>query len=71
MEDREIMSEENETVSETAPPFSLGDVTRTIMKKGLRGAIDDPEQGPHVHLTVLLILILIVSFLIILITQFI
>ena len=57
-------------ISETAPPYSLVTVWRTIKDKGLLKALDDPEQGPHVHLTLLLGTILVVSFVIIAITKF-
>ncbi|MBN1538959.1 MAG: hypothetical protein JW939_02355 [Candidatus Thermoplasmatota archaeon] len=58
-------------ISETAPSFSLPRIFGTIREKGFLGALDDPEQGPHVHLTVLLATVFVVSVLIILITEFI
>jgi hypothetical protein len=57
-------------VSGTPPPFKISKVLSTLMSKGIGGALDDPEQGPHVHLTLLLIAILLVSGLIILATSF-
>ena len=56
-------------LSSTPPPYSLGKVFRTIMSKGVVSALDDPEQGPHVHLTLLLGAILVVAGLIILISS--
>ena len=56
-------------ISETAPSFSLPKIIGTIREKGFLGALDDPEQGPHVHLTVLLATVFVVSVLIILITE--
>lgn len=57
-------------ISMTAPPFSLGKVVSTMKDKGLIGALEDPEQGPHVHLTLLLVTIFVVSFGIVFITSF-
>ena len=56
-------------ISMTAPYFSLGKVAGTIRRKGLVGALEDPEQGPHVHLTLLLGTIFIVSIAIVVITS--
>jgi hypothetical protein len=50
----------------TPPKYSLGKVISTLGSKGLMGALDDPEHGPHVHLTILLMTILAVTGLIIL-----
>ena len=57
-------------ISETAPPYSFMNAMRTLKDKGLLRALDDPEQGPHVHLTLLLATILVVSGVIIAITSF-
>ncbi len=57
-------------ISETAPSYSLMTVWKTLKKKGILKALDDPEQGPHVHLTLLLGTILVVSCVIIAITKF-
>ncbi len=57
-------------ISKTAPPYSLMTVWRTLKEKGILKALDDPEQGPHVHLTLLLGTILVVSCVIIAITTF-
>ena len=54
---------------EAPPAYSLFKVASTIKEKGLVRALDDMEQGPHVHLTLLLITVLIVSGLIILFTS--
>jgi hypothetical protein len=56
-------------ISSTPPKYSLPKVVSTIMSKGVGGAMDDPEQGPHVHLTLLLVAILVVSGLIIIATS--
>ncbi|MBN1389638.1 MAG: hypothetical protein JXA22_03240 [Candidatus Thermoplasmatota archaeon] len=61
--------DEEKQISETPPPFSLPKVFSTLREKGFK-AIDDPEQGPHVHLTLLLATVFVVSVLIILITEF-
>ena len=58
-------------ISETAPPFSIGKVLGTIKDKGFIDALEDPEQGPHVHLTLLLATVVVVSIGIIVITKFI
>ena len=63
------MKHRDNDISQTAPPFSLGKVFQTISRKGIRGAIEDPEQGPHVHLVLLMMVIFITSFVIILITN--
>lgn len=52
-----------------APPFSLVKVFSTLKEQKL-AALEDPEQGPHVHLTLLLATIMVVSITIIVITQF-
>lgn len=49
----------------TPPKYSFGKVISTLGSKGLMGALDDPEHGPHVHLTLLLMTILTVTGLII------
>ncbi len=59
---------DNRQISETAPPYSIMTVFRTLKGKGLLRALDDPEQGPHVHLTLLLATIIVVSAVIITIT---
>ena len=64
------MTGDTEEISETAPGYSLAKVFGTIRQKGIVRALDDPEQGPHVHLTLLLVTVAIVSILIILITTF-
>jgi len=63
------MVEDPRELSETAPGFSIPKVWRTVREKGFFKALDDPEQGPHVHLTFLLATIFVVSVLIILITE--
>ncbi|MFO8050378.1 MAG: hypothetical protein R6V01_01610 [Thermoplasmatota archaeon] len=63
-------SEKENDISMKAPPFSLVKVYRTMRKKGVLGALEDPEQGPHVHLTLLIATIVVVSVGIVLITQF-
>lgn len=65
------MDDENEAVSITPPRFSLGRVFKTIRKKGIVNALEDTEQGPHVHLTLLLITVIVVSLVIIAISAFI
>ena len=65
------MVHEPKALSETAPGFSIPKVFRTVREKGFFRALDDPEQGPHVHLTFLLMTIFVVSVLIIVITKFI
>ena len=62
------MVDDQKELSETAPGFSIPKVISTISEKGFFKALDDPEQGPHVHLTFLLATIFVVSVLIILIT---
>lgn len=64
------MVHEPKELSETAPGFSIPKVFRTVREKGFFRALDDPEQGPHVHLTFLLMTIFVVSVLIIVITKF-
>ncbi|MGA1866263.1 MAG: hypothetical protein ACMUFK_02215 [Thermoplasmatota archaeon] len=64
------MEHEPKEISETPPSYSLPKIFSTIREKGFLGALDDPEQGPHVHLTVLLATVFVVSVLIILITEF-
>jgi hypothetical protein len=49
----------------TPPKYSFSKVISTLGSKGLMGALDDPEHGPHVHLTLLLSTILVVTGLII------
>ncbi len=60
---------EQGTIGSKAPPFSIVKVFSTLKEKKM-AALEDPEQGPHVHLTLLLATILVVSFTIIVITQF-
>jgi len=60
-----------EAVSTSPPRYSLMKVASTIKNKGPFGAMEDIEQGPHVHLTLLLLAVIVVSFLIIAITSFI
>ncbi|MDG6225989.1 MAG: hypothetical protein QCI82_10825 [Candidatus Thermoplasmatota archaeon] len=55
------MQATDRAISNEIPRFSLGGVVRTIAQKGPLKAMDDPEQGPHVHLTLLIITILVVS----------
>ena len=43
------------------PRYSVSVVFRTLKRKGLVGALNDEEQGPHVHLTLLLITVVVVS----------
>jgi hypothetical protein len=62
------MDEKREHVSITPPRFSLGKVFQTIGQKGIVKALEDTEQGPHVHLTLLLITVVLVSGLIILVS---
>lgn len=57
------------SLSNAPPRFSLGKVFKTIATKGPLAALDDPEEGPHVHLVLLLITILAVSGVIILATS--
>ena len=64
------MAPKEDEISSTAPPFSIGKIMRTLKDKGFVGALEDPEQGPHVHLALLLATIFVVSFGIILITRF-
>jgi hypothetical protein len=65
------MSEDDKAISESAPSYSLSKVISTLRKKGFVKALDDPEQGPHVHLTLLLATVFVVSIIIIAVTQFI
>jgi hypothetical protein len=65
------MVADEETISETAPSFSISKVFSTIRDKGAVGALEDPEHEPHVHLTLLLATVFLVSVFIILITFFI
>ena len=62
------MSREKREISQTAPPFSLGKVFSTMSKQGILRSLEDPEQGPHIHLVLLLITIFLISTIIILIT---
>jgi hypothetical protein len=66
----DTMDLDEDTISETAPSYSPSKVLSTIRRRGVVGSLEDPEQGPHVHLTLLLATVFLVSFLIILITQF-
>jgi hypothetical protein len=63
------MDERSDEISITPPRFSLGKVFSTIGKKGIVRALEDNEQGPHVHLTLLLITVVVVSVGIILISR--
>lgn len=63
------MDEQNEATSVTPPKYSLVKAFETIRKKGIVGGLEDTEQGPHVHLTLLLIAVVVVSLGIILITS--
>ncbi|MFW3146068.1 MAG: hypothetical protein ACMUIE_04575 [Thermoplasmatota archaeon] len=63
------MSQPKRQISNTAPSYSIFKVFSTISEKGFLGALEDPEQGPHVHLTFLLITIFVVSAGIILVTK--
>jgi len=63
------MDERKDDISITPPRYSLGKVFSTIGKKGIVGALEDTEQGPHVHLTLLLITVVIVSVAIILVSR--
>ncbi len=63
------MDEKKDDISITPPRYSLGKVFSTISKKGIVGALEDTEQGPHVHLTLLLITVVIVSVAIILVSR--
>jgi hypothetical protein len=65
------MLSDEETISETAPSYSLSKVFSTIRQKGLVDSLEDAEHGPHVHLTLLLTTVFVVSIIIILITKFI
>ena len=56
-----IMRPPEGTISNEAPRYSLGGVIKIIAQKGPLKAMDDPEQGPHVHLTLLILTILVVS----------
>jgi hypothetical protein len=62
------MVSDDETISETAPSYSLSKVFSTIQRKGIISSLEDPEHGPHVHLTLLLVTVFLVSILIIIIT---
>lgn len=64
-----MMEDDKEAISITPPRFSLGKVFSTIGKKGIVGALEDTEHGPHVHLTLLLITVVVVSVGIILISR--
>ncbi|HDD59992.1 hypothetical protein B6U83_01675 [Thermoplasmatales archaeon ex4484_36] len=46
------------------PSFNIGEILKTIREKGLRGAMDDPRMGPHVHLFVILCIIFLVTIII-------
>lgn len=59
------MTEDEPPMSKTPPGYSLSKVFRTISRKGLLKSLEDPEQGPHVHLTLVLIIILITTLLIV------
>lgn len=48
----------------TPPSFNIRDILDTIKEKGLRGAMDDPRMGPHVHLFVILCIIFLVTIII-------
>ena len=48
----------------TPPSFNIGEILNTIKEKGLRGAMDDPRMGPHVHLFVILCIIFLVTIII-------
>jgi len=61
------MTDKGPAISEAPPGFSPGKVIGTLLTKRL-GALDDPEQGPHVHLLLELLAILVVSGVIILAT---
>ena len=54
-------------ISDRPPGFSLTKIIQTLAAKKM-AALDDPEQGPHIHLFLELIAILVVSGIIILAT---
>ncbi len=63
-----MMTSSGEEISITPPKFSLGKVFSTLKDnvrkdgpKGILNSLEDVEQGPHVHLTLLLITVVIVS----------
>jgi hypothetical protein len=62
--------DEEDKGAQSPPKYSPIKVYSTIMKKGLFGALEDMEQGPHVHLTLILITIFVVSLIIILFSVF-
>jgi hypothetical protein len=55
------MDEERKSLSITPPRYSLVKSINTIKDKGIINALEDTEQGPHVHLTLLLVTVVIVS----------
>ena len=57
--------EDGPGMSDTPPSYSLVKVWRTLKSKGFLKALEDPEHGPHVHLTFVLLAILLTTILII------
>ena len=62
------MTSSGDGISTTPPRFSLGKVFSTlkasVKEHGIKGivySLEDEEQGPHVHLTLLLITVVVVS----------
>ena len=62
------MGQKNSDISVAPPKFSLGKVFSTLRRnvqedgaRGILNSLEDDEQGPHVHLTLLLITVVIVS----------
>lgn len=71
-----MMSENRKDIAVAPPKFSLGKVFSTLKKnvlkdgiKGILNSLEDEEQGPHVHLTLLLITVVLVSVGIIIISR--
>jgi len=63
------MEDKSQIDSVTPPKYSIATSFKTIGKKGIVGALEDREQGPHVHLTLLLITVVLVSLGIIVISR--
>ena len=71
-----MMTSTGENISISPPKYSLGKVFSTLKDnikkdgpKGILNSLEDVEQGPHVHLTLLLITVVIVSLGIILLSK--
>jgi len=48
-------------VGQEGPSFSIINILSSLKDKGLKGTITDRRLGPHVHLTLLLFLVILMT----------